>query len=121
MTTAAVVAATKTIAMTTLQKTVVTIALAAAVGTGSTKRVKLPNYMTRSKRFSNSKRRWPNKSRNCKASGTRPQTRQPDLLPQNPSEMEILRLRGEIGVLRRRNEELKLVPIEGANQFRGCE
>lgn len=67
--TTASVTATKAIAMTALQKTIVTATIAVLAGRVSTKPAKSRNCVTKSKRSNSNKHRWKSKFGNCRASG----------------------------------------------------
>ena len=65
---------TKTIAMTTMQKTIISATLAGVASAGIYETRQASTLRSQSKPSSNKKRRWPCKSRNCSASATRRRT-----------------------------------------------
>jgi RNA polymerase sigma factor (sigma-70 family) len=104
ITTTAAIAATKAIAMTTLHKTVITAAFAIVAGAGiyeasqvSRLRDANQNLTTKLEESSN--------THNIALSA--PTATQDELQSSRENHAELLRLRGEVGVLRRQTEELK--------------
>jgi hypothetical protein len=113
ITTATVIAATKAIAMTTLQKTIIGATLAAAIGTGiyeahqaANARAEVQTLQQQQATLTEQIQELQNKRDDPthRLAGTLAE----DLpLTSNLNQTEILKLRGQIGVLRRENEELK--------------
>lgn len=111
--TAAVVAAAKTITMTTLQKTVITAALAVAAGTGIYEAREAANARAEIQALQQQQTLLTDQVQQLQNERDDSTNRLAGMMGENlasgsnPNQAELLRLRGEIGVLRRENAELK--------------
>jgi hypothetical protein len=113
ITTAAVIAATKTIAMTTLQKTVITATIAVAVGTGIYETRQAANARAEVQTLQQQQTLLTEQIQQLQSERDDSTSRVAGLMGEHlalnssPNQMELLKLRGEMGVLRREYDELK--------------
>ena len=107
--TSTIIAATKTIAMTTLQKTVITAALAAAVGTGVFEAHQAVQLRGQNQTLQQQQAPLDEQIQKLQRERDDATNRLAGLQAENeqlkPNETELLRLRGEVGVLRRQTAE----------------
>jgi RNA polymerase sigma factor (sigma-70 family) len=113
ITTAAIIATTKTIAMTTLQKAIITAGFAVAMGAGIYEARQAADARAEVQTMKQQQSLLTEQLQQLQAERDRATNRFAGLMGKElvsssiPNRTELLKLRGEIGVLRRENEDLK--------------
>ena len=116
ITTAAVIAATKGIAMTTLQKTVITTAIAVAVGTGIYEDRQAANARAEVQRLQQQQESLTEQAQSLKQERDEATLQLASLRSDserlNRDTAELVKLRGEVATLRRQNEDVEALQRE---------